>query len=252
MIHLQTIVLSLLVVLGSATMNSASTLVDHLLEGYETIQSISCDVRRDTESSGQKSRTLSRVFFQTPDKLHVDNITPLPRRIVSDGITFFSYVNGDPKGFSRPVSKLEKDMLISLRKVPATAMDHLLRLRGMAETNLPPTSVFPIRKGYDTGKMFAVLSLDSSNRLARIEMFTAPDCKQTITQVDYGNFEEAAPGIWLSYLHQSTMWLGGNESKETSRFDHLAINQPIAQNLFKASLFFKGIEFIPSFEQMYP
>lgn len=252
MIHLQTIVLSLLVVFCSATMNSASTLVDELLAEYETIQSVSCDVRRDTESSGQKMRTLSRVFFQAPDKLHVDNVTPLPRRIVSDGITFFSYVNGDPKGFSRPVSKLENDMLISLRKVPATAMDHLLRLRGMAETNLPATSAFPIRKGYNTGKMFALLSLDASNRLARIEMFTAPDLKQTIARIDYGNFTEAAPGIWLSRLHQSTMWLGGTESKETSRFDHLAVNQPIAQNLFKAALYFKDIEFAPSFELMYP
>lgn len=250
--RLESIALALLFVLVSATMNSASTLVDQLITGYETIQSVSCEVRRDAESGNQKVRALSRVFFQKPDKLHVDNVTPLPRRIVCDGITFFSYVDGDPKGYSRPVSKLEDDMLFSLRKVPATAMDHLLRLRGMAETNLPATSAYPIRKGYDTGKLFAVLSLDQSNRLARIEMFTASDLKQAIARIDYSNFTEASPGIWLSSLHQSTMWMGGAESEETTRFDHLATNQPIAQDLFNPSLYFKNIEFVPSFEEMYP
>ncbi|MEI6166729.1 MAG: hypothetical protein WCS52_06010 [bacterium] len=250
--RLESIALALVFVLGSATMNSASTLVDQLIAGYETIQSVSCDVRRDAESSGNKVRALSRVFFEKPDKLHVDNVTPLPRRIICDGVTFFSFLEGDPKGYSRPVSKLENDMLISLRKVPATAMDHLLRLRGMAETNLEATSTYPVRKGYDTGKMFAVLSLDTSNRLTRIEMFTSADLKQLIARMDYGNFVEAVPGVWLAALHQSSMWLGGKESKETSRFDHLTINQPIAQDLFKASLYFKGIEFVSSFEQMYP
>ena len=250
--RLESIVLALLFVLGSATMNSASTLVDQLITGYETVQSVSCEVRRDAESGGQKVRALSRVFFQKPDKLHVDNVTPIPRRIVSDGITFFSYLEGDPKGYSRPVNKLEPDMLFSLRKVPATAMDHLLRLRGTTETNLPPSEAYPVRKGYDTGKMFAVLSLDQSNRLARIEMFTSSDLKQPIARIDYSNFTQVSPGIWLSGLQQSSMWMGGAESKETTRFDHLAINQPIAQDLFKPSLYFKNIEFVPSFEEMYP
>jgi len=248
----ESIALSILFVLGSATMNFANTLVEQLITGYESIQSVSCEVRRDADSGGTQVRALSRVFFQKPDKLHVDNVTPLPRRIVSDGTTFFSYVEGDPKGYSRPISKLETDMLISLRKVPATAMDHLMRMRGMAETNLPPTSTFPVRKGYDTGKMFAVLSLDTSNRLARIEMFTSSDLKQAIAKIDYSNFIEAAPGIWLAGLHQSIMWMGGNESKETTRFDHLSINKPIAQNMFKAALYFSNIDFVPSFDQMYP
>jgi hypothetical protein len=251
-LRLESIALALVFVLGSATMNSANTLVDQLIAGYETIASVSCDVRRDAESSGKKVRALSRVFFEKPDKLHVDNVTPLPRRIICDGVTFFSFVEGDPKGYSRPVSKLEADMLISLRKVPATAMDHLLRLRGMTETHLAATSTYPVRKGYDTGKMFAVLSLDNSNRLARIEMFTSADLKQVIARMDYENFIEAVPGVWLATLHQSSMWMGGKESKETSRFDHLTLNQPIAQDLFKAALYFKDIEFVSSFEQMYP
>lgn len=248
----ESIVLVLMIVLSSALMSSAETLVDKLLAGYDTIQSVTCEVRRDAESGKNKVKALSRVYFQHPDKLHVDNVTPLPRRIVSDGTTFFSYVEGDAKGYSRPVDKLEADMLISLRKVPASAMDHLLRLKGMAETNLPGAAGYPVRKGYDAGKLFAVLSLDTSNRLARIEFFTSATLEKKTAQIDYSNFVEAMPGIWLATLHQSVFWMGGTESRETSRFDHVTINQPIAQDMFKASLFFKNVDFVQSFEQMYP
>ena len=122
----------------------------------------------------------------------------------------------------------------------------------MAETKLPPTADYPVRKGYDVGKMFAVLSLDASNRMARLEFFSSSDLAKKTAQTDYSNFVEAVPGVWLSGLHQSTIWMGGAESKETTRLDHLTINQPVSQDLFKATLFFKHIDFVPSFDKMYP
>jgi hypothetical protein len=244
----------LIAVLGGASLTARATesIVNQLLTGYETLQTVSCEVRRTTDSAGTKVQTLSRVFFQKPDKLHVENVSPLPRRIVSDGVTFFSHIDGDAKGFSRPVNKLDTDMLISLKKVPATAMDHLLRLRGISETNLTGNTTYPVRKGYDTGKLFAVLSLDQSNRLARLDFYTGPDLIQPVSRVEYSNFIEAAHGIWVPRLHQSTHWIGGVETRETARFDNLSINQPIAQNLFIASNYFKKIDFVPTFEQMYP
>ena len=241
----------LLTMVGSVPMSQADTLVHELLAGYDRIQSIACEVRRDADSKESSVKALSRVHFQRPDRLHVDNISPLPRRIICDGTNFFSYVQGDPKGYSRPVVKLEPDMLVSLRKVPASAMDHLLRLKDVAETNLAPTADCPVRKGYETGKMFAVLGLDASNRLARIDFFTGPDQKQHTAEARYGNFIEALPGVWLAALHQSTIWLGGQENHETSRFDHIQINQPIAPELFNPSLYFKKVSFVSSFDEMY-
>ena len=231
---------------------AAETLADRLLAGYAGIQTVSCNVRRESESSAAKGLTLSRVYFQKPDCIHVENIQPLPRTILADGTNFFSYIPGDPKGFSRPVSRLDADMLISLRKVPASAMDHLLRLKDLPEADLPAAPGFPIRKGYDTGKMYAVLSMDSSNRLAQIEFFTGADMKQKNAHAVYSQFIEAMPGVWLSRLHQTTMQLGSMEQKETSRFDNLLINQPIAPSLFNASLFFKDVTFASSMDQIYP
>lgn len=250
MIRFLPVALFLLVMSSSAASSHAETVVDRLLAGYERIQSVSCVVRRDTISDESKLKVLSRVYFRRLDQLHVDNVTPFPRRIICDGTTFFSYVEGDAKGYSQSVGKLDRDMLISLRKVPATAMDHLLRLRGVAETNLPATAVFPVRKGYDTGRMFAVVSLDASNRLARIEWFSDPGLRWKTTEANYSNFQEALPGIWLSALHQTTNWKGGVPTHETSRFDHLQVNQPIAKDLFNPSLFFRKIDFVSSFDQI--
>ena len=99
--------------------------------------------------------------------------------------------------------------------------------------------------------MTAVLSMDSSNRIARLEFFADPGMKQKTAQTDYSNFTEALPGVWLAALHKTVVWMGGMESRETSRFDRITVNQPIAPNLFNASLFFKKVDFANSIEQMY-
>ncbi len=247
--------LKLAAVLGgialAASLAQAETLADTLLAGYDRIASVTCEVVKDTESAGHTVKTLSRVHFQKPDRLNVENISPLQRRIVVDGTNFYSYVPGDPKGFSRPVAQLEPDMLIPLRKVPGSAMDHLLRLKGVAETNLPPQPEFPVRRGYATAKAFAVVCMDSSNRLARMEFFSDQTCGAKKAQCDYSGFIEALPGVWLSTVHKTTLNIDGMESHETSRFHNLSINPAIAPNLFNPKLFFKNVTFATSFEEIY-
>ena len=238
-----------------STATEAATVAEQLLAGYERIESVSCDVRKDTEASAAsaaRGRVLSRVYYRRPDRLHVDNHQPLKRTIVADGTNFFSYVAGDPKGFSRPVNRLESEMLIGLRKVPGSAMDHLLRLRGIAETNLPPAPDLPVRRGYATTNLFAVLSLDATGRLARVELFADSSMADCRARCDYSRFVEAAPDVWLAALHQSTARMGGAEFRETSRFDNLVVNRPMAPTLFNPALFFKDVRFEDSFDKMYP
>ena len=55
---------------------AAETLVTRLLAGYDRIQTVSCNVRRESESSAAKGLTLSRVYYQKPDCLHVENFQP--------------------------------------------------------------------------------------------------------------------------------------------------------------------------------
>ena len=240
----------LLAVMGAGTLR-AETVAEQLIAGYERVQSVSCEIRRDMETSARKMRWLSRVYFQRPDRLHVDNSAPLPRRIVADGTNFFSYAEGDRKGFSRPIAQLDTDMLISLRKIPGTAMDHLLRLRGLAETNLPATAAFSVRRGYAAAKTFVVLSLDASNRLIRVEFFATAEQRQKTAQYDYSAFQEVAPGAWIPCLHKGVFNLGGVESYETTRVNNLAVNQAIPPKLFDHDLFFQKVEFVGSFDEIY-
>jgi hypothetical protein len=244
---LRTLLLALLCVPAAG----AETLMERVLRSYDPVQSLCCEIRKDTENPAGAIRTLSRVYYQRPDRLHVENVSPVKRRIVSDGTTFFSYIEGDPKGFSRPVAKLDREMLLQLRKVPGTAMDHLMRLAGAAARPMDPTEEFPQREGYDAENCFAVLSLDAVGRLARIEVFTAADMKQKTAEYAYSAFKEAAPGVWIPCLHQVTAWTGGVETRETSRIDNLAVNPPIAGALFIAEPFFRGVPFTASFDEIY-
>ena len=227
------------------------TLAERILASYDPIQSVSCEIRKDSEAGGGKMRMLSRVYFEKPDRLHVDQPTPIPRRIVADGKTFYSYIDGDPKGFSRPIEKLNEEMLINLRKVPGTAMDHLMKLKGIAETNIEATAEFPERKGYDAGKLFVVLSMDTTGRLARIEYFLSSAMRETTLQCDYSDFQQVAGGAWIPCLHRAVLKVAGVESKETSRIDNLSVNHPIPKNLFIAEPFFKKVCFEDDFDKIY-
>jgi hypothetical protein len=239
------------ILLALAGCAPAATLVDRWLADYEKIQSVVCEVRKDSEARGYKVRTLSRVFYERPDRLNVENVTPVPRRIVADGTNFCSYAQGDRKGFMRPVAALDEAMLINLRKVPGSAMEHLLRLRQVPETNLAVSAEFPVRKGYQAPKTFVVVSADTTGRLARIEFFEDATLKHRIAQCTYSQFQEALPGVWLAGLHETVLNAGGVESRETSRYLNLTVNGPVAPSLFNPRLFFKDVEFVASFEEIY-
>ncbi|MBU0677630.1 MAG: hypothetical protein KJ626_05905 [Verrucomicrobia bacterium] len=248
---MRSLIVSFTVTLLTLPTFGAETLVDRLLSSYEQIETVTCAIRKTVQTPERDMRHLSRVSWQRPDRIHVENFAPLERRYVADGNRMFYYVTGDPKGFSRPIEELDEDWQMSLRKVPGSAMDHLLRLKGSPETDLPATDDFPVRKGYQTDRLFAVLSLDEKDRLVRIEFFKTPAMEKLTAQYDYEALEEPLPGVWLSALHKATIYVGDVQTKETSRFDNLVVNEPIPERLFIAEPFFKGVEFVDSFEAVY-
>lgn len=230
----------------------AETLAERLLAGYAPVQTVSCEARKDTRTAGGSVRMLSRVFYERPDRLHVENVSPIPRRIVCDGTNFFSFVEGDPKGFSRPVGLLDEEMAIQLRKVPGTAMDHLMRLEGVAEDVLSPTAESPVRRGYATDSVYFVICCDATGRLARIELYPDASMKNEAGAYTYEQFEEVLPGVWMPMLHRGRFRLAGVDVEETSRFTHVRVNEPIAPRLFVAAPFFEGVAFVDRFEELYP
>lgn len=229
------------------------TVLERVLKPLEAVQNLSCEIRRDTPlPDGQTMRMLSRIYYQRPDKLHVENFSPIKRRIVSDGTVFRSYTEGAPRGFSRPVAELNDEMLRNLRMVPGSAANLLEELKGVAEVALAPTAEFPARAGYDNGKSFSVVNLDERGRLARFEVFGSAAMTDVLTRMDFSAFQEVVPGTWIAGLQQSKITFQGMERTETTRVDNLAANGEIPAALFEAAAFFPDVQFVDSFEKIGP
>jgi hypothetical protein len=222
----------------------AQTRVDQLLVGYGLITNVSCDVRKDSATPEGEGRMLSRVWYEAPNHLLVENTTPFKRKILCDGKTQYFRSEEDQTALKFPFAELPLDMQIQAQSIPASPMEHLLRLKGLQETNLPATAQYPARIGYNTDKLFAVLSFDASNRLARLEFYTSPAMTNCYATTDYSFFEQPLPGVWLS-LHQDSVITvyGEMKGRESRRFSNLKVNQSLPQDLFKVDKAFPGIVF---------
>lgn len=244
-------ILGIAVVLLVAGMAQADTVRERILRSYDAVTNLSCEIRRDSPlPDGGTLRRLSRVYYQCPDKLHVESYSPFKRRIVCDGTVFRSYTEGAPQGFSRPVADLNPEMLYNLRMVPGSPADVLGMLEGTEELALEGTGEFPVRVAYDNGKSYAVLSLDAEGRLARFELFASPAMTDLTTRTDYTAWQEIAPGAWIACRQESTVTLEGVEGKQTTRVDNLAANGEIPASLFEADAFFPQVEFVDAFEKI--
>jgi hypothetical protein len=235
----------------TAATNTPPTQARLLCEAYENCRSVACEIRK-TSSHGTNTVTLlSRIFYQRPDRIHVENFAPMHRRIVADGATLFYHEDGVPRGFSRPIGQLDTTWLASLRNVPGTPHDHLVHLRSTPEQALPPTAEHPVRVGYNTGKVFVVLALDTQRRPVRIEFFADATLQSRKAVYDYSRFQQAG-NCWFPCLHKGLVFLPeGNTITETRWISNLQVDQPIAPGLFDPAAFFKEVEFVADFKATY-
>ncbi|MBM4153286.1 MAG: hypothetical protein FJ220_07180, partial [Kiritimatiellaceae bacterium] len=133
----------------------SATEVERLLNEYRQIKTLTCQIRRTVSGQQGDIQFMSRVYWQNDDRFHAENLTPISRRIISDGTRFYSYAEGDSKGFSRPVNDLSERMLLSLRQIPGTPMDNLLRLVKYEEQILEPIDGLR-RTAYRTEKQYVI------------------------------------------------------------------------------------------------
>ena len=225
--------------------------VDRFLEAYGSIKTVSWKIRRSVKTPDGKTRYLSRVYYGHGGRLHVDNITPLKRRIVSDGSRFYSYVRVIQRAIPGPFRSFRATWPCHSRKVPGTAMDHLLRLEGAPEQDIPPAPPFTLRKGYPAGKQFVVLCMDDARRLAGIDFYKTPAMRERTATYRYSKFREVLPGTWIPLLHEGEVTLNGTLCTETVHVDQVEVNTPVAESLFVAAPFFKKVEFVDDFAKMY-
>ena len=232
---------------AAAMAQPPETLVESLCRTYDPIRTLSCSIRKDTTGGGETLHWLTRVYFQRPDHIHVENVAPMQRRIIADGRRLCYYEQGLLRGFARPITELDPDWLTVLRTVPGSPLDQLAGLKGVPETPLPATVDHPLRRAYQATNLYVIVSCDAQRRLCRLESFTNATARTPVTRLDYGAFQQVAPDIWLPCLHKAIRNEGATRIEETRRIDNLVVNQPIPGGLFDAAAFFKGVEFTPDF-----
>ncbi len=232
---------------GLAGEPMALTLADRLLAENGKTRSMRCEVRRELEAEGGTLLSLSRVWFERPDKLRVQTVAPEARRIVADGTAIYKWLEGQTVGVRIPIADAPEGELVQLRKTPGTAEEHLARIRALPETVLSPTDDFPVRRGYAAPPPhpFTVLSLDATGRLARLEFFDSASCTNRLLAVFYSGWKEAKPGIWVSCL-QKTQARGrdGTDVSETLRVGGLEVNDPIDPAEFDIAKQAVGVTFL--------
>jgi len=227
------------------------TLARRLIATYEKVDTVSCEIRRDIGNSEGEMRWLSRVHFARPDKLHVENYAPLPRRIIADGVTMFQYNEGQPRGFRQSIDQLPDAMIHNLRKVPGTAMEHLFRIADMPEDELEDgEEPFPVRRGYATTTLYVVLHADAQGRLGRLELYDVKKRDVLTARVDFENFEEVVEGVWIPMAHHGTYIMGDVTSEEVIRLSDYQANKAIDAKLFDADAYFEDVEWVSRFEDL--
>ena len=112
---------------------TSKTLAQRLCSNYSQIKTISCEIRKTTKGKGQTLRILSRVHYKFPNHIHVENVSPVKRRIIADGKDLYYYQERNSRGFSKPIDELSETWLTPLRNIPGTALEHLIPLCGIEE-----------------------------------------------------------------------------------------------------------------------
>jgi len=223
------------------------TLAERFLAGNDAIRTVRCDIRRETVVDGRRVKTLSRVWYARPDRLRVETVTPEPRRILVDGTNIYKWVEGHTEGVRLPLAEAPEAERLQVRKVPGTAEDYLLRLRGVPEQPLPPTEAFPVRRGYASPEPhpFAELAMDPQGRLGQVAYFSTAAQTNRLLQVEFGGWREAQPGLWFPCLQQATVTgPDGKTIRETVRVSAWVVNQPFDSSLFEVASAAKGVRFV--------
>jgi hypothetical protein len=230
---------------------SRTNLVDTILQKYNAIHTVQCDVRREMITPKGSIRWLSRVYFDTAGKLHAANASPISRLIIADGETMFQHTAGQTRGFKQAITNLNETMLFNLQRIPGTAMEHLKRLENISETTLEPKKSAAKRSRYETGHIIAILEADAQNRIQSIRFYDTKKPEMQTAEVTYSQYEEVLEGIWIPMIHQTVVQAGESEIRERIRFTNYVANTPLPAGIFDATKHFEDdVEWVDSFDQL--
>lgn len=220
--------------------------VSKLLASYSCIEKAAAKVRTTSANESGQVATLARVHFQRGDLLHVQNVVPLKRRIISDGVSLHYKEDKKPQGYRKTITELDTGWLNQLRNVPGSPMEYLFPLEPLEEDNLLPTDNAASAIGCSLGGTYIVLSLDDLGRLTRIAYFGSDDQTNKRMEHLFSDFDEPCPGAWLARTHETVLYAGGRQTRSTTMYSSMAVNATLHSVLFEPTHFFPDVTFADS------
>lgn len=238
-----------IVTLGTSTFGGS--VVSNLVAEYSRVASVRCEVRREATAPEGTIRRLSRVLWERPDRLISETFSPLRRRVVSDGTHFFSHVDGDVLGFSRPVVELDEEMRRSLFVVPGSPMDLLLRWCDVPEHDeVPPSNGW--RRVVVDGQPPAEILLDELSRPVRIHVFRSLPSRDILATWSYGEWVQTPSGVWIAKRHDVVLQSEADLLRETTWFENYRADVEIDRAEFeRATRAFRGVRFTNEWSAIY-
>lgn len=212
---------------------------------YAPVTNLTCSVRRTTSGSIRHNATLiSNVAYARGDRLNVETISPIPRRIVIDGANLHAR---RPEGSGievTPVANLPPPLLANLRSVPASPEELLAAVDPASATDLPPAAPAARQIAYgplvpDAPAQLTVLSLDDSGLVLSIASYATADRSSPLVATTFSAPTYPLPGIPL-YQRQETQTsdAAGVALRTVSRFESIRVNIPLPAALFDPAAFF--------------
>ena len=218
--------------------------VSKLLSSYSCIERVAAKVRTTSSSEGGQVASLARVHFEQGGLLHVQNVVPLKRRIISDGVSLHYKTDEEPQGYRKTIEELDPSWLGQLRNVPGSPMEYLFPLETLDEDKLLPSDGAASAIGCSLGNTYVVLSFDDLGRLVRITYFESANLTGKKMEHRFSNFDEPCPGAWLARTHETVKESKGQHILSTTEFSNMAVNQPVHDVLFKPAHFFPDVAFV--------
>ena len=214
---------------------------------YAPVSNLTCTVRREIAGGGgEKAEVMSRVAWARGDRMNVQMLKPIERRVVIDGVTVQMKAATDNAPAVYQVTNQTPSQFANLRSVPGSSEEMLAPFAELAASDRqarPPfirTVAFSSTETNGCTVVAAAVSFDELGRVARIDFFPdgPADAEHPQSSAFFRGPFEALPGIWLFRRVETETTLAGRTIKTVSRFDKFEVNGVLPPSLFDPKAFF--------------
>ena len=214
---------------------------------YAAVSNLTCTVRREVDNGkGGKAEVMSRVAWARGDRMNVQTVKPVQRRVVIDGVTVQMKAAADQAPSIYQVTNQTPSQFANLRSVPGSPEEMLAPFADLSAADRPAkpplarTVAFSLKEADGRPVVAAAVSFDDLGRVARIDFFPdgPEDAEHPRSSAVFRGALEALPGIWLFRRVETESVLSGRTIKAVSRFDKFEVNGDIPDSLFDPKAFF--------------